>query len=293
MIKIGCDPEIALRNPNSGKFVSAEGIVPGSKKEPVKVKKGTVQVDGFAAEIGIDPASNANEFADNVETVLEELKRYTGAYEFVYTDALRFDKDVFLAQSDAGRQLGCDPDFSAHTKAENPMPVPNPLELRTFSGHIHIGWDEGMDITDPAHFLDCINVAKQMDWSVGVPSTAWNKGTKRRSLYGKAGCFRPKPYGMEYRTPDNGWLVSRERMEYVANGVLIGMEQLYKANHYTNRYGAKGYIDSADRYAFTQCLPYIAALGIPAPVVSDEVRNYDDILMVVQKPQPLKKAAIW
>ena len=232
---LGCDPEFVLKNPNSGKFVSAEGIVPGDKLNPHKVKKGTVQVDGFACEIGIEPAKSSEEFADNVETVLEELKKFTGGYEHVYPlDHVVFDKDVFSGQSEKGQELGCDPDFNAYSRLANPTPVPNPKTLRVFAGHIHIGWTEGEDVTSVGHFMDCVSVIKQMDCYIGAPSLAWNRGIVRRSMYGRAGDFRVKPYGVEYRTPDNGWLSSRDRMKMVFDNAVAGMKALYDNKHAYN-----------------------------------------------------------
>lgn len=258
-IKIGCDPEFFLMN-SSGKIVSAEGIVPGDKLNPHVVKKGTIQVDGFAAEIGINPADSAEEFADNVETVLEEIKRYTGDHKFIFKDHNVFGDDVYLGVSDKCRELGCDPDYSAYTKVANPVPVPNPRGLRTAAGHIHIGWGQDLDITDPGHFLDCVAVAKQMDWFLGVPSLAWSKGTVRRSLYGKAGAFRVKPYGMEYRTPDNGWLVSRDRILLMASNAALGMDALYKGQHVYNGFQCQTYINSGN---YTEAAMYADKLRIP------------------------------
>lgn len=242
-LKIGCDPEIALRNIETGEFVSSEGIVPGDKLNPHKVRKGTVQTDGFAAEIGILPASDPSEFVDNVMTVLDELRSFTKGYELVFTDHVIFSEEVFSRQSESGRELGCDPDFSAYTRLANPMPVPNPKTLRTFAGHIHLGWCDDSDVTDPGHFADCVAVSKQMDWSLGVPTFLWNPKSLRRQLYGKAGAFRVKPYGSEYRTPDNKWLSSEEKMRMVFNNAVLGMDELYKGNHYSARYSAQGIID--------------------------------------------------
>jgi len=240
---IGCDPEMFLRDLETGKFVSAEGIVPGDKLNPMKVKKGTIQTDGFAAEIGIDPASSAAEFADNVETVLDELRKYTKGYNLEFIDSVIFSEDVFNKQSETGRELGCMPDYSAYTKMANPVPQPNPKTFRTASGHIHISWGDGMDVNDPGHFADCIAVSKQLDWAVGVPTSAWNPQSRRRDLYGKAGAFRVKSYGCEYRTPDNTWLQTRETMEFVFNNTVHGITQLYKGNHYSAQYNASNYIN--------------------------------------------------
>lgn len=231
---LGCDPELVLRNKH-GRFVSAEGVVPGDKLNPHKVKKGTVQVDGFAAEIGIVPARTPEEFADNVETVLDELRRFTVGYELVYPlDHVIFDDEEYLRVSDKGRELGCDPDMSAYTRLPNPSPIPNPRGLRTFSGHIHVGWTEDEDVMNVGHQMDCFSVVKQLDLFVGAPTVAWNPGMVRRSLYGGAGALRVKPYGVEYRTPDNGWLASRDRMLLVAENTIAAMNQLYAGKHLYN-----------------------------------------------------------
>ena len=272
-ITVGCDPEIALYDPKKQKFVSAEGIVPGDKLNPHKVKKGTIQTDGFAAEIGIDPASSAQEFYDNIQTVLGELRDRTTGLEFRFIDHVIFDDDVYKNQSEEGRQLGCMPDYSAYTRLANPMPVPNPPSMRTFSGHVHIGWCEDADVSDPGHFADAIVVAKQMDWSLGVPTSLWNPKSLRRQLYGKAGAFRVKPYGMEYRTPDNGWLVSEERIKMVFDNTVLGMTELYKGNHYSARYNPQSIIDRGTEsgyvpgYLHELKIPYIPAEVVKTPKV--------------------------
>jgi hypothetical protein len=56
--KIGADPEFFLRDKATGKFVSAHGLIPGTKRQPMKVDKGAVQVDGMALEFNIDPVTN-------------------------------------------------------------------------------------------------------------------------------------------------------------------------------------------------------------------------------------------
>lgn len=267
-ILIGCDPEIALFDPKKKKFVSAEGIVPGDKLNPHKVKKGTIQTDGFAAEIGITPASSSGEFIENVQTVLEELRGYTRGLEFRFIDHVIFEDDVYKGQSEEGRQLGCEPDFSAYTRLANPMPVPNPPSMRTFSGHIHIGWCEDADITDPGHFADGISVSKQMDWALGVPTSLWNPGSLRRKLYGKAGAFRLKTYGAEYRTPDNGWLVSEERMKLVFDNAVLGMNQLYKGNHYSAKWNPQKIIDSNSEQGSQ--IDYLRNLKIPYIDIKNE-----------------------
>lgn len=54
---------------------------------------------------------------------------------------------------------------------------------------------------------------------LGVPSVLKDNDTKRRSLYGKAGCFRLTPYGLEYRVLSSYFLSSKATLTWVWNGI--------------------------------------------------------------------------
>lgn len=54
-----------------------------------------------------------------------------------------------------------------------------------------------------------------MDAYLGVPSVLRDPDTKRRSLYGKAGCFRLTPYGCEYRTLSSAMMKDVETLSFV------------------------------------------------------------------------------
>lgn len=58
--------------------------------------------------------------------------------------------------------------------------------------HIHIGYENRSVETS-------LQLIKLMDLFVGLLGVIYDKDRKRRSLYGKAGCFRLTPYGFEYR----------------------------------------------------------------------------------------------
>jgi hypothetical protein len=55
----------------------------------------------------------------------------------------------------------------------------------------------------------------------------WDKDATRRQLYGKAGAFRPKPYGMEYRVLSNRWLDSEPLMRWVYNTLQTAMADAF------------------------------------------------------------------
>jgi len=80
-------------------------------------------------------------------------------------------------------------------------------QMRTAAGHIHVGFNtvEVDDIYNTDHMDMCATLAKQLDYTLGLASVGLDS-TERRKMYGKAGAFRPKPYGMEYRVLSNFWI---------------------------------------------------------------------------------------
>lgn len=202
-IKIGADPEFFVKK--FGKLWSAHGLIPGSKDHPFKVKKGAVQVDGMALEFNIDPADSYSQFEENMSTVFTEITKMVPGYELFIEPVADFGLDYIKSQPKEAGELGCSPDFNAYTKEANPRPNEN-TPFRTASGHVHIGWTNGVDINDPGHLEACRTLTKSLDLYLGVPSLIWDQDERRRSLYGAAGAFRPKPYGMEYRVLSNKWI---------------------------------------------------------------------------------------
>lgn len=222
-ILIGADPEIFVKK--DGIFMSAHGLIPGDKAKPYKVEKGAVQVDGMALEFNIDAAGSEDEFVGNVSHVLHVLASMVPEYELVATPVADFTLDYIASQPPVARELGCDPDYCGYTNGANPRPN-NLLPMRTASGHVHIGWADDLDVNSGDHDAACKAVARQMDVFLGIPSLFYDNDERRRSMYGKAGAYRRKPYGAEYRTLSNAWLLSKERMAWVYRNAVRGMEAL-------------------------------------------------------------------
>lgn len=201
---IGADPEFFVKK--DGKFVSAYGLIEGTKKNPLKVEGGAVQVDGMALEININPAATFGEFENNYQKVMSNLRRMVpDEYEFAFVPVADFDPDYIKQQPEEARMLGCDPDFNAYTgEANNPPDAAK--NFRTASGHFHLGWTEDEDIKNPEHLEACMMMTKQLDAGIGLKGIVYDTDNRRRELYGKAGAFRPKPYGVEYRVLSNFWL---------------------------------------------------------------------------------------
>jgi hypothetical protein len=98
---------------------------------------------------------------------------------------------------------GCSEDFSAYDEDPTTARVTPAIcdwgQKRFFGGHIHIG--HKLDI-EPAI------MARFCDLYLSLPAISGKADIQgpRRVWYGRAGVFRPKPYGMEYRTLSNFWM---------------------------------------------------------------------------------------
>jgi len=209
-ILVGADPEAFLVN-EAGKFISSVGLIGGSKEEPLPIdgEGCAIQEDNVAVEYNIPACKSADEFIHYNRKVLAELANRVKEHGLslkVVPSAI-FDEDQLDTM--AARTFGCDPDYCAWTGGEqNPRPEAVNPNLRSAGGHIHIG-----NIDD----LDPIEIIKAMDLFVGCQMLKFDHDTARRELYGKAGAFRVKKYGVEYRTASNAWIESDERIAWAFN----------------------------------------------------------------------------
>ena len=212
-ILIGADPELFVKK--EGIPHSAHGLIPGNKANPFPVPDGAVQVDGMALEFNINPSKNEKQFVHNIESVLSSLREMLpDVYAFDGSVSVQFDEAHIKEQPKEALALGCEADFDAYEERQRPPPIA-PKLVRTAGGHIHIGWTEHENPMESSHFLSCCQIAKQLDFFLGIPSVCLDRDITRKSIYGGAGGFRPKPYGMEYRVLSNFWIESKELMEFV------------------------------------------------------------------------------
>jgi hypothetical protein len=226
-ILLGCDPELFVTN-KEGKPRGAYGLIPGTKETPYKVPKGAIQVDGMALEFNIDPAGTEQEFVSNISTVMQRLRaEVPQTYKFLIKPSVRFHHLIMKKAPEEARELGCQPDFNAYTLAENPRPNSETL-LRTASGHIHIGFDKDCDVKSEDHVIRCATLVKHLDLFLGLRSLEWDRDQERRTLYGKPGAMRIKPYGVEYRVLSNLWLEREELVRFVYRQTLRCIEDLKK-----------------------------------------------------------------
>ena len=198
-VRIGSDPETFLVD-KQGNYISSVGLIGGSKDKPMPIGNGcSVQEDNVTVEFNTPPTNNPDEFINAINFNLDWITKRAAELNLsvVFTPSAEFDNEQL--RTVAAQTFGCDPDFNAwNYGTPNPRPTSRNKNLRSAGGHIHIEAPE----------LDKFELTKAMDLFVGVPMLEFDTDARRRQLYGKAGAYRPKEYGIEYRTASNAWLQS-------------------------------------------------------------------------------------
>lgn len=219
MYTIGADPEIFLRNHNTGMVMSAADKIGGTKGHPLDLGDGFgLQEDNVMVEFNIPPAQSARNFMRLIESGLDRVMTHVGEAlpeaEFDTAAERLFPHD--LLQSQKAQTFGCSPDFDAYSQGVACAKItPQLLEReegawRFAGGHVHMGYGRKADIPDYV-------VAQFADLYLGLPSIGTDVQTHRRSLYGQAGRYRPTSYGIEYRVLSNFWVQDRVLLQHVAS----------------------------------------------------------------------------
>lgn len=229
-ILIGCDPEVFIFD---GPYpISAHDIIPGTKEKPYAVDKGSIQVDGLAAEFNIEPAKTPMEFDKRITIVLEQLREKiwekSKDLTIAFLPFVRFKPGYYNSLPEPVKELGCVPDYNFEGKQKKIDPNLKNLPLRTASGHIHVGFTQDQDPFDPEHF----NTAMILSQGASIleymkPVTLLEQ--QRVKYYGGDGAFRPKPYGVELRTPSNRWVKNSIDRVKIFNSTHTRMGHVLKA----------------------------------------------------------------
>lgn len=209
---LGCDPEVFMVD-NAGKFISSVGKIGGSKDQPMPIGDGcSVQEDNVTIEFNTPPCKSVDEYIkyirQNIDWMTEKAASMNLKLSIVPSAVFTNDE----LDSDGARTFGCEPDYNAWDYGSvNPKPRAEDPNLRSAGGHIHVQLDD--------KDLSVLDVVRAMDMFVTLVLMRYDNDTKRRELYGNAGAFRPKPYGLEYRTPSNIWITHDDLITLVWNQV--------------------------------------------------------------------------
>lgn len=233
--RLGADPELFVIARKGGEFakntiVPVCGKVGGTKNNPVVVPKAALadfmkmdssskgdfayQEDNVMFEFNIPGLSNSDYFHHTIQGYLSYLENSILAPRglmLAWINKYKFP-EKFLTHPMA-HIIGCSPDFDAyrpkHNQVRKPFEITDLGNQRFCGGHLHVQYNTN---NVPREIF-----ARYMDLVVGLPFLSLDKQGDRRKFYGKAGIYRPKDYGIEYRTPSNFWLDPKIREKQVCS----------------------------------------------------------------------------
>lgn len=209
---IGTDPEFFLKS--GDRYVAALNYITGTKEEPFKLPRGhAVMFDNVAMEFTTKPASFEKQFIRHISQALRSVRKLLPSdIQIVAEPSAEFEKgELDYPQC---QEFGCSPDFNAYTNGRRNPPPRNARKspLRSCGAHIHVGHESLIDKNHKILMVQLMDMIHGLGFTVLDHSP---ESIRRRKLYGKAGCYRPTDYGVEYRTLSNFWLKAPDLVRLV------------------------------------------------------------------------------
>lgn len=221
LIAVGSDPEVFIKDHENNLRASFE-FISGTKDSAFYFNEHvSVLCDNVMVEYTTTPSVSKEDFIRNnfeAQSLVKEL----------LPENISFIKDVFveiddkMMQNPIAQEFGCSPDFNAYTKGKNTPPKASERG-RSAGGHVHVSWKNP---TKEQQYT----LIKALDLYLGLPAMFLDKDVRRKQLYGKAGCFRPKPYGAEYRVLSSFWIHDPELLGFVYDSVIRAIDYVNAGN---------------------------------------------------------------
>jgi len=213
--QIGADIEVFLYDNVRDTIVPCVGVINGTKDKPFipkdYVQGFALQEDNVMLEYNIPPAKTSATWAGRFPVahtmIMEHIPKHHGwrvlpEHQFMPNDL----------RSNQAKAIGCEPDHSAYDGGEERVIQVELTNWRSCGGHIHLGGNFNCPDFVAALFAElCLGIG------AGLRTTEPNT---RTTWYGQPGIFRPKEYGIEYRTPDNMWTNNADTIHRVGTVAL-------------------------------------------------------------------------
>lgn len=221
---LGGDPEVFIKDKLTGKITPSCGKIGGKKGNgiPFGPKRSSYGLkmleDNVTVELNFNAVRDYYQWNDCIMNMWNELHAHLSkkGYEAMPTAIHNFASSELNMEE--AYVFGCDPDYDAYdvTDSKRILDTSQLGTLRCCGGHLHLGYNNPYKISPSAVAILC-------DMFLGLPSVSYDTQGVRRGNYGLAGLYRPKPYGMEYRTMSNWWL----RPENMNAGAHMAGEAFY------------------------------------------------------------------
>lgn len=228
-ITLGSDPEFMVKHLATDSIVSAIPVIKTNKHNPVDLGDGVkMYADNVLLEASFPPSSSPLAAVSTVGRVLRKVQAWLGKEyalvaksSHIYPESELGPKPAIMnGDLPVAWEIGCNPSFNAYMPGDN-IPAPFTDGLRTGSFHIHVGSPLLMTREQK------IAAIKMLDLIVGCSGVLLDQDETvlaRRMLYGKAGEFRPTPYGIEWRVLGSYALRSPQLTRLVFDLVQYAMD---------------------------------------------------------------------
>jgi len=283
---MGGDPEFFVAN-RRGKVLNADAFFPG-KHDPLVATAVTgankLFFDGIQAELAFGHSTCRDNIIYNIRRCLALARsRIPADHKILLKPATKIDRKVIENADPEARIFGCAPDFNAYTRSVNTAEMDASRHpFRYAGGHMHLGISsnyqkEGMAEYDLVHRDENhLKIIKFLDLMISIPTLVLDNGLgskRRRDKYGKAGCFRPTPYGVEYRTPSCWWLRSPMTTSLIFGFAKLAwtllsskLDEDFRNAVDPDEEAVRGIIDESDVKSsiemWKKMKPYIAVAGV-------------------------------
>lgn len=197
-LTFGADIEFIVHKKGKPTINYATGFFGGTKQHPIQFpneKQGFMyQEDGATLELNIPICHSVEEFRIAIERMVALGKQLCEEREFTLTTEVEATLTVPMHEVPLAYEVGCSPDWDAYTMTQRvPFQALDMGSRRYAGGHIHIGFpkDECPDFV----------FVRAMDYYLGEACRRSRELSPNRAhYYGMDGIYRPKDYGIEYRT---------------------------------------------------------------------------------------------
>lgn len=229
------DPEFMIADKKNN-YKSAIGIVPGSNHRRFCIPPHEFFYDNVLAECAIHYGESKEEVIHNFRDCFKKYADLIAPYKLVPKASCLYPKEEL--QSRAALEVGCNPETCAYTFQDfqkDECLFAN-TQLRTAGGHIHLGNSIIDQYSDcQKNYYNRLFLVRMLDLFLAIPFVQINNDASekmRKQIYGQAGRYREKPYGIEYRTLGNFWLSSPKLVSLVYDICEFSLNFIYDERHY-------------------------------------------------------------
>ena len=217
MNRIGTDIELFILN-KEGNPVNPFEFVKGTKQQPFEWKpRYYTSLDCVCIEYNTPPRASLAQFSNDIKESINYIKSIIpNDHSISFFPSYEFDKKEL--HTEESMTFGCDEDFDAYNGRPNKIvEVCKENTTRSAGMHLHIDFS----IRRHRKFIQCL------DLYLALPALLMEPFNSRKELYGKAGAFRKKSYGIEYRVLSS-WFQQEKYLEFIWNGVAKATEHTLK-----------------------------------------------------------------